>query len=192
MKKKVKFSLVPSSGPGFTLVEILVVVAILGLLLGGVVAIGSHVRTNAQIKNTKSVMSTLVTAIEEYKLYYSSVPDDLLPLGDLLPIGDPPAENDPPNVVLQKWPYFDGIILLYQRLNQVPACRAILEKIPEKNTILFGGEVVLVDSWKNERINQLNWLHYEYIPGYGNSPVIRSAGPDTKFGTADDILSTEL
>ena len=51
----------------FTLVEILVVIAIIAVLLGMAVAVGNHVRTNAEIKNTKTTIEMLATALREYE-----------------------------------------------------------------------------------------------------------------------------
>jgi len=175
---------------GFTLVELLVVVAIIGILMSGAVMVGSYVTTNAKIQKTKGVLSVLNAAIEEYRMYHASTKVDL-PAGNLPPPSEPlPLLGDPPPVGAPG--DFNGIVALYNALESVPSCREILNSIPENNVILYGVNKVLVDAWKNENINQQNWLRYEYVPGSGNFPVIRSAGPDLQYGTADDILSTEI
>jgi len=196
MKSRRPIPLDRSDSAGFTLAEILVVIVIIGILITGIIQVGSYVRTSAQIKNTKTVISELVAALNEYQIHIRNLPGLDFPPGDrtptaMFPLGDPPPQAlDPLD--------FNGIIELYLRLDQVPACKTILDRIAKKNTVTFIDPVerlsyiVLVDAWKNERINQLNWLHYEYEPGQGNFPVIRSAGPDTLFGTADDIISTDI
>jgi len=171
---------------GFTLVELLVVVAIIGILISGAVMVGSYVMTNAKIQKTKSVLSALNAAINVYQGFHASTKQDL-PAGNLPPSLVVPPLGDPPGAPGD----FDGIITLYMYLDAVPDCREILNSI-ENNIILYNGvDNVLVDAWMNENINQLNWLRYEYVPGSGNPPVIRSAGPDLQYGTADDILSTQ-
>ena len=55
---------------GFTLIEILVVVAIIMLLTTGMVKVAQTVRTNTQIKVTKGTISLLVSALGEYKNFH--------------------------------------------------------------------------------------------------------------------------
>lgn len=182
--------MVRNSIRGFTLVEVLVVAAIIGILMSAAVMVGSYVTTNAKIQKTKSVMSVLNAAIEEYRLYHAQTNPEL-PMGDGTPPSSPPYLSDPPPIGAPV--DFDGIVALYYTLETVPSCREILNSIPENNIFLYNGvDKVLVDAWLNENINQLNWLRYEYIQGTGNYPVIRSAGPDLLYGTGDDILSTEI
>jgi len=52
---------------GFTLLEILVVVSIIVILVGIMVVVGSKIRQDAQIKNTKATLQVLTAALEEYK-----------------------------------------------------------------------------------------------------------------------------
>ena len=151
---------------GSTLIEMMVAVAIIAILVTGIMAIGSHVRTNAQIKNTQSVIRALVAALEEYRNYRGTA-------GSLtFDFPHPPEVNN--------------IVELYETLEEIPSCRAILEKIPESNTLYdVDGNIALTDAWR------VQLLEYIYN-GPGNFPTIRSAGPDMQFDTADDILSTEL
>lgn len=52
---------------GFSLIEILVVVGIVMLLLGGMVKVAQVVRTNAITKNTETTIRILTTALETYR-----------------------------------------------------------------------------------------------------------------------------
>lgn len=54
---------------GFTLVELLVAMAIIALLLGVMIKVAETVRTNAEIKNTEATMQMLTAALEEYQRY---------------------------------------------------------------------------------------------------------------------------
>ena len=57
---------------GFSLVELLVVMAIMSLLAVGMVAVGSHVRTNAKIRDTESTIRILCTALDAYQEYHDT------------------------------------------------------------------------------------------------------------------------
>jgi general secretion pathway protein G len=62
---------------GFTLIEIMVVVAIIGLLLTLVAPNFFTQQAEAQITITKAKMGHLKQAIENYRRHYSKVPDSL-------------------------------------------------------------------------------------------------------------------
>ncbi|RME03006.1 MAG: type II secretion system protein [Planctomycetota bacterium] len=61
---------------GFTLVEILVVVAIIGILLTILIAAIGGMRRKAKIEATKGLISRVVSAIEEYKKKWGNYPPD--------------------------------------------------------------------------------------------------------------------
>src|SRR5438105_3160641 len=67
---------VASGGPGFTLVELLVVIVILGIL-GGVVAltVGS-IQTSARAGACGIERSSLTAALESYRVGYGSYPSE--------------------------------------------------------------------------------------------------------------------
>ena len=192
---------------GFTLVELLVVVSIIAILLSGAVMVGQYVTTNAKIQKTKSVLSALNTAMNEYQQYHAKTNPEF-PWGDGTPPSIPPLLGNPPmngvappgNDINDPAFAFGGIARLHFALEQVPSCLETLNRIPENNKSWYTFPVgpatvsykIYVDAWMNEDISQMNWLRYEYAQGSGNFPVIRSAGPDLVYGTADDILSTEI
>ena len=51
---------------GFTLIEVMVVVAIIIILVGAVVAVGSNIRASSMIRATTGILQTLQSAEEEY------------------------------------------------------------------------------------------------------------------------------
>lgn len=57
----------PRPPAGFTLIEILVVIAILVILVGLVVAIGSNVQGKAKIQTTKTLLKTLDGILSQYQ-----------------------------------------------------------------------------------------------------------------------------
>jgi len=78
----------------------------------------------------------------------------------------------------------DSIIDAYIALNELPQSEKILGKLSGTATERQGGAVVFIDAWKNE-------LRYDN-PVNGNFPIIKSAGPDGVFDSADDIISSEF
>ena len=173
--KTSRFPLPRARQRGFTLVEILVVVAIIAILISGIVGVGSFVHTNSQIKNTKNVIRAVVAALEEYR-NYKQVPGTFFDFPDN--VIDIPGDDE-----------YD-IIGLYLILNKVPSCKTILDRIPESNKeIDIAGNIILIDAWRDGA--DYRQLLYYYM-GSGNFPVIRSAGPDMVYDTEDDIISTDL
>jgi prepilin-type N-terminal cleavage/methylation domain-containing protein len=52
---------------GFTLIELLVVIGIIMILIAGMIKVAQSVQVKAKIKNTKSTISLLCAAMEEYR-----------------------------------------------------------------------------------------------------------------------------
>ena len=53
---------------GFTLIEVMVVVAIIIILIGAVIAIGAQIRTSSMISTTRGALQNLEQASAQYKL----------------------------------------------------------------------------------------------------------------------------
>jgi len=124
------------SRAGFTLVEILLVVAILGIL-AGVAVIGTTGKTKkVNIAATRTTISAVLTAVDMYEVDNGGYPASLQ---NLLTKGSENNWNGP-----------------YIRDGHMPK-----------------------DAWGND---------FQYTPKEG-SVEIRSAGPDTQMGTADDITN---
>src|SRR6266581_2299408 len=64
-----------SAQPGFTLVEIAIVLVIIGLLLGGILK-GQEMITQAKIKNVINDFNCLTAAMNSYQDRYRSLPGD--------------------------------------------------------------------------------------------------------------------
>ncbi|MHC4323326.1 MAG: prepilin-type N-terminal cleavage/methylation domain-containing protein [Planctomycetota bacterium] len=123
---------------GLSLVEMLIVLAVIALLATMVIGITDHIQTQANERSVKSTIALLEGALEEYKEFQG---------------------------------YFPGSII---ELYSIPDCRKILAQIGDPETAVF-------DPWGRP-------LSYRYAAG-DSYPELISAGPDRKFGTADDITN---
>lgn len=56
---------------GFTLVEMLVVMAVIAIIVGAMVKVAGHVYDNAKKDNTKNTIQLLVAALHEYENFHS-------------------------------------------------------------------------------------------------------------------------
>lgn len=167
---------------GFTLLELLIVIALIAILASMVLMATMGSWTDANTRLTKSTMALLDSALEDYREYkpYNSNPANLFIFPEpnaLLAVGFPAG---------QKGENCHSASL-YDGLNSVPDAKKILERIADSQITLIeatGGSKypVFIDAWKTA-------LNYLYVPGFNNFPVIKSAGPDKKFDTADDITN---
>ena len=148
---------------GLTLVEIIVVVAIISLLASVVIGIAVHIDTQAKERSVASTFALLEAALQEYHDYTGFFPDQ--------------PDKIFANAVLHSE-------LLYSELNKIPGSREILEKISdsliEDKTQPLNKLLEIYDPWDMA-------LDYQYIAGVDTFPKLTSAGPDKIFGNADDI-----
>jgi prepilin-type N-terminal cleavage/methylation domain-containing protein len=208
---------------GFTLVEILVVVAIIAILLAMVVGIAARIDTQGKEQLTKNTIALLTAALGQFGDYgytYSAPSDANLkfPL-DCNSFSDTDLASELQNALGIPVsigpsgvhdPCYSGCEAMYFFLNRVPDSRQTLGKIDRKLVTNLGldgspmqitvsGQVYplfrVIDPWGKT-------LRYSYYDNTKESPtsepslssprafpVITSAGPDKKFGTADDIVS---
>ncbi len=68
------------TAPGFTLVEVLIVIVILGILAGIVAFAVGNMTSNAKDTGCSAEKTTLSTALEEYKAQTGSYPADMTAL----------------------------------------------------------------------------------------------------------------
>ncbi len=153
---------------GFTLVEIIVVVALIAILATMVVGVADRINTHAKENALAGTFVLLDSALQEYREFTDKFPEQ--------------PENNPANAAAHSE-------FLYSELYSVPDSRSILEKI-DRSLIEnkygaagtpTGTSVEIYDPWGTP-------LDYRYNPG-DNFPVMISAGPDKTFGTADDVSS---
>lgn len=147
---------------GITLVEILVVVAIIAMLATMVIGIASRINDQSKERGLESTFTLLESALQEYCEGTGKFPEQ-------------PEKN-----------YANALIhseYLYRELNLIPESRKILGRITKslvKNEYgTFDTPPEIYDPWGIV-------IDYIYIAG-DNFPELVSAGPDKIFGTADDI-----
>ena len=146
-----------------TLIEMLVVVGIIAILATMVIGIAAHIDTQAKERGIRNILALLEGALQEYHEFTSDFPVQL--------------ERNFVNATAHSEH-------LYKELSLIPNSRKILEKISdsliENKSGAAGSPPEIYDPWRRV-------LDYRYDPATDNFPQLISAGPDRKFGTADDI-----
>ncbi|MCF7956042.1 MAG: type II secretion system GspH family protein [Phycisphaerae bacterium] len=177
---------------GFSIVEILTVIAVITVLAAMVLGVGKHVKEMGNIKLTKSTIDILVTAVEQYYQDEGRMPSNSFGGTPVIKTGS----------VESSW----SGEALYYRLSQSYNSKRLINTIddslitsrdaagdvltvdvtytdPGTGTVTFiETDLVLprfVDAWGNT-------LRYNYSSG-DTFCVISSPGKDKKYGTEDDI-----
>ncbi|MEN6385190.1 MAG: type II secretion system protein [Phycisphaerales bacterium] len=169
----------------FTLIELIVSIAVVAILAAGLFAVGNYIDTQMKIKRTQATIQLLLTALEQY--YNDKY--------DLRPDSSPQFP-DPNNNGIN---YFragcdndaNSIEKLYYRLSLFPEVRKIMDQLPPKSLKDSDKDKnpEIVDVWNQN-------FRYKYENGW-NFPEIISAGPDKKFrindaNSTDDISSKRM
>lgn len=152
---------------GMSLIEILVVVAVIAILTTMVIGVASRIDTQAKEKGLEAAFVLLDSALQEYHEFTGSFPEQ--------------TETNYANAATHSE-------YLYGQLQTIPATQKILQGIDEslvKNQYSAVGVPLsqtppeVYDPWGTS-------LDYRYVAG-DNFPRLISAGPDKTFGTADDM-----
>lgn len=153
---------------GFTLIEMLVVVGIIATLAAMVIVMIRRVESHSNENIVANAFTLLNSALREYYEYTD---------------GFPAQPDRPPN--LDNVTAMKHITLMYNALDTVPACAKVLKGIDSILVRRFDNQPAMArfyDPWGTP-------LNYMYAPGIDTFPELISAGPDRRFGTADDIRS---
>ncbi len=138
----------------FTLIEILVVVAIIAVLLGIGIAIGPSVMGKAEELSTRSAMQAGMAAVEAYRSKVGSVP----------------------NIAFSSGGNTEDLI---DKLKKVPSIRdGILAGLNED---MLNADGALIDGWGNEMIYVPRNASLNDIPTF-SGPFFISRGPDGELG----------
>jgi prepilin-type N-terminal cleavage/methylation domain-containing protein len=195
---------------GLTIIEILVVVAVIAILVTITVGITSRVDTAIKERKTRAAIDLLATALEKYYQFHKEFPlidktDTTVPLPFVdknynttklksSSEGIDGSINDE-SVHEDEYASLEG---LYHCLSRTPNCRDIIEKIDhglktnkgnDGTTLLVITNNVTNIDYPLFRVNDA-WkipLRYTYNKANDSFPLIESAGPDKVFG---DLLGT--
>lgn len=167
---------------GFTVIEVLIVISIIGILLSFVVPMGGRAKTKAREARARAEIAALETAISAYYTDMGTYPTD-----------NPGAQNETSNAVVIKhlsgrdytqagYPYVNAII------NDANWNGPYMEF--DANNISGGG--AFVDPWSNAYIIQIDLDgDVSTTPPTNNalSYDIASNGKDGAAGGGDDITN---
>ncbi len=205
----------------FTLVELLVVAAIILVLASLLLGVGRRLLSQAQEKLARSTIDIVVTAIEQYHGEMNRFPMEVLNAAprsvtpsfaqaDLIAyLNDDLGLNRriPPETVVipstgipqSECDQYAVGECLYYFLNQCPDGRRIIDTISEsRKTSQDTLRKLRRAEYDNTSITLIRlidpWgtsLRYEYTPGAMTFPRITSAGIDKQFNTPDDLRSDD-
>ncbi len=203
---------------GVTLIEMVVVVAVIALLVSMVIRVATRIDNQSSERLTESTIAILTAALDQFGDYgynynessdYTNFDFPLDCNGFTQPdlettLGSALGATVSINPAGSHNPKYSGSEVLYFFLNRVPASRKTLDKIDSslvtnigsdgrEMSITVGSKVYpllrIIDPWGIT----LRYDYYNEITLSPDSrrtfPVITSAGPDRRFGTADDITS---
>lgn len=147
---------------GVTLVEILVVVALITLLATMVVGIATRIDNQSKEKAVEGTFALLESALQEYYDFTGFFPEQ--------------PEKDFTKAAAHSE-------FLYAELNAIPGSRTVLEKISDKLIQNKAGidTPEIYDLWGKV-------IDYRYVDGDA-FPKLRSAGPNRTFYDGDDITN---
>ena len=150
---------------GVTLVEMLIVLAIITLLASLVIGMATHIDNQSRGRELEGTFAVLESALEEYREQTGHFPEQ--------------PERNFANAAAH-------CEILYDALNSIAGSRKILEKISGSLIANKFGDAdtppEIYDPWAGV-------LDYSYDPLVDTYPELISAGPDRIFNTPDDITS---
>ena len=164
---------------GLSLVEMLIVVAVIALLATMVIGVASRIDNQSKEKLLDSTFALLEGALEEYREFQGDFP--VSPAGNFSSAEERAAVRSE---------------YLYEHLRSIPSSREILEKISDS---LIRNEYPpgvlpndtypeIYDPWQVNSEEFRRAIDYIYVAG-DHYPKLISAGPDRIFGNADDITN---
>jgi prepilin-type N-terminal cleavage/methylation domain-containing protein len=159
---------------GFTIVELLIVVAVLTIVLGLMVNLASSVRVQYATDVTKDLLRTLDNAVNQYRERYGILPA-VTPL--IPPTGTVTEE------VLRKNARQNNLDIVRALRTSNDLAGATLDKLPV--TLYSSSDGALRDAWNSPIVFM---PRFDRLIGMAlrDRPFFVSAGPDRKFLTLED------
>jgi type II secretory pathway pseudopilin PulG len=148
-----------TSRPGVTLVEMLVVLAILIMLVGVLATVWRRLDVQGKEKTLRNTFAVLDSALEEYRDARGG-----------FPVPDP-------NCVTER----DRNEFACKRLLDEPQSRVVMDRLDGRTLVRPQPPLptLVYDPWT---------MPLDYTYGTGDTfPLLRSSGPDRVFGTPDDV-----
>ena len=200
----------PRKQKAFTIVELLIVSAVLLIIAGVAVPFSVKVKNQFKLKDTKALVTVLADAVERYQnargeAPFATVddsgnikltgPEDLKEIIEAEISGNPTPDGDAVDLLPDPSDHngFAGSEALYFLLSRCPDSEEFLERISsDMLTAKFSGETIkAVYSGREYILPRIidswgNELRYYYKAGW-TFPRIVSAGPDGEFNTEDEI-----
>jgi prepilin-type N-terminal cleavage/methylation domain-containing protein len=201
----------------FTLIEVLVTLAVILILAGALVGGGKYLKTQAERQLTAGEIEIISTALEQYYDAYKKFPfsnRDIDPTPDGKPdsytklhlewdIAGAAGTVSPASLTMEEkagdntFVSYASSAALFYYLDQNKDCRQIIEAIASRlitnKDALTGAALTITIGGTPVDLPRFidAWgmsLRYEYMSGY-SFPAITSAGPDKIFDTQDDLRS---
>ncbi|MHC5083906.1 MAG: type II secretion system protein [Planctomycetota bacterium] len=179
---------------GFTLVEILVVLAVVMLLAGALLGVGKYITVRAQVQLCESQLEVISTALEQYYDDHETFPVAVLNEGHLIAaLGGGTMSGTFSTVDIAA----SSSAALFYFLDKSVNSRKIIEALSgDLLTNKDGtGADLTIDLASGDTIDLVRFIdpwdmsiRYEYAAGAA-FPKLTAAGPDKEFDTADDIKS---
>ena len=179
---------------GFTIMELLAVVAVLGILTVMILSVASAVRTRGREDRTRADLKILEAQIEAFNEKAGTYPADARQKGTF-----PEAWQSTWNQVEKRSAAQENFAWLLVQLERYENIRSVIREnfpssrcgTPDLNLDQPGdpqGYLVVNDDFRS---NPPNTFNYQQDGGPGGTPVVISAGADGVWDTADDLRSDD-
>lgn len=191
-----------NSNSGMTLMEILVVLAIILILIGAAITGANSLRQRADIDLTTSLLDVLDTALQQYYTDHSTFPPVVADLSNLQALAfDPLTTSSLSPDTGTAIPEFWSSQGLFYFLNRSPNSHSIVASVSDSLVttkdnsgqhliVLITSTLPAINGTKFDLARFIDsWgttLDYRY-PAGATFPTVVSAGPDKQWDTGDDI-----
>ena len=168
----------------FTLIEIIVVLAIIALLVTLTVGMSKYLSTRSATQKTQGIQIVFMHALDAF-IEESGQEDNAVwfePSSDNLKTLSTPFKSDDPDDPNYYKPDYVGIKKIIELLLDTSVAVDKLRSLPEGALKGDTADKVIIDGFDQA-------MAYDHNGGLGGRPVLISAGPDRKFRTDDDIRS---